>query len=101
MLENFPKGGHLQLADSFFFAPTVSANWREYCRSKKLNDSDEQINFEKTYLYKPFHLNWENLLVILKIKNLAIFLTCMTVRLIILKNRVNLIFDLASALDIA
>ena len=45
------------ISGQFFFAPTVSANWREYCRSKKLNDSDEQINFEKTYLYKPFHLN--------------------------------------------
>ena len=31
-MKNFPKGGHLQLADSLllFFAPTVSANWREY-----------------------------------------------------------------------
>ena len=29
-MKNFPKGGHLQLADSFF-APTVAANWREYC----------------------------------------------------------------------
>ena len=31
-MKNFPKGGHLQLGDSFF-AATVSANWREYCNS--------------------------------------------------------------------
>ena len=47
ILKNFTKGGHLQLADSFF-APTVSANWREYCNLKLLRNN--QLDRELLYL---------------------------------------------------